>query len=182
MDLQKQINNCRLCGDFPKLTEKSIQVGKTRFIIIGESPAKDGWLLSKRAFYNIDGKLQATGKVLQKLLNNINFSIDDIYFTELCKCNIENRKMLAKCSQNCLKFLLAQLENIPCDIIVTMGKFPTQTLLNSKIDKLTDVVGKIFDVKFGKKAFKLVPIYHPSPLNPLGYKGNVEIFEKIKSI
>lgn len=50
--LQKEINNCSLCGDFQKLTENSIQIGTTPFIIIGESPAKDGWIISKRAFYN----------------------------------------------------------------------------------------------------------------------------------
>ena len=46
---------------------------KTPFVIIGESPAKDGWIISKRAFYNKDCKLQASGKVLEKLLNNINY-------------------------------------------------------------------------------------------------------------
>ena len=29
--------------------------------------------------------------------------------------------------------------------------------------------------------YKLIPIYHPSPLNPKGYKDNVSIFEKLKN-
>ena len=28
--------------------------------------------------------------------------------------------------------------------------------------------------------YKLIPIYHPSPLNPKGYKENIPIFEKLK--
>lgn len=72
-DIQKKINECKLCGNLPKLSQNSLQIGKTPFVIIGESPAKDGWIISKRAFYNKDCKLQASGKVLEKLLNNINY-------------------------------------------------------------------------------------------------------------
>ena len=85
----EKIIKCSLCGALPKLVENSIQYGRTRFIIIGESPAKDGWIKSKRAFYNTSGKLQGTGRILEKLLNNIGLSISDIYFTECCKCIIE---------------------------------------------------------------------------------------------
>ena len=67
---QEKIIKCSLCGDLPKLVDNSIQLGKTSFIIIGESPAKDGWIESKRAFYNTSGKLQGTGRILEKLLNN----------------------------------------------------------------------------------------------------------------
>ena len=45
-ELQKEINKCSLCGDLQKLIENSIQIGTTPFIIIGESPAKDGWIIS----------------------------------------------------------------------------------------------------------------------------------------
>ena len=69
--IQKKICNCFKCGHLPKLTDNSMQFGKTHFIIIGESPAKDGWIESKRAFYNTSGKLQGTGRILEKLLNNI---------------------------------------------------------------------------------------------------------------
>lgn len=32
------------------------------------------------------------------------------------------------------------------------------------------------------KQYKLLPIYHPSPLNPKGYKDNIAIFNKLKEI
>lgn len=41
-DIKNKISNCNLCRNLPKLTHKSLQYGKTNFIIIGESPAKDG--------------------------------------------------------------------------------------------------------------------------------------------
>lgn len=88
MKVDERIRKCNLCGELPKLSETTIQKGTTPFIIIGESPAKDGWIESKRAFYNTKGNLQASGRVLEKLLNTIGYSIKDIYFTECCKCII----------------------------------------------------------------------------------------------
>ena len=179
-NLQKKICECTKCGILPKLIETSMQYGKTNFVIIGESPAKDGWIESKRAFYNISGKLQGTGRILEKLLNNIGISISDIYFTECCKCIIEDRKQLEKCSMNCMPILVEQLSLIPCDIILTMGVHPTQAILQTKIKRFSDYVGKEFEVFLGNKKYTLIPIYHPSPLNPKGYKENVPIFEKMK--
>lgn len=180
METQEKIIKCFLCGKLPKLTEISMQYGKTNFIIIGESPAKDGWIKSKRAFYNTEGKLQGTGRVLEKLLNNIGLSIDDIYFTECCKCVITDRSKLEKCSKNCMPILAEQLNDIPCETILTMGVHPTQAILHTKIKKFADYVGKEFDIFIGQKKYKLIPIYHPSPLNPKGYKENIPIFEQLK--
>lgn len=179
-NIKEKIVNCTLCGRLPKLTETFMQKGKTRFIIIGESPAKDGWIESKKAFYNISGKLQGTGRVLERLLNNIGLSVSDIYFTECCKCIIEDRSKLEKCSNNCKPILVEQLEKVPCDIVLTMGGQVTQAVLGVKIKKFSDFVGKEFEFCVGEKKFLLIPIYHPSPLNPKGYSGNVEIFEKLK--
>lgn len=181
--LIEEFNKCKVCGDLLKLDASCLlQHGNTPFVIIGESPAKDGWIISKKAFYNKDGKLQASGKVLSKLLAIIDYKIEDIYFTECCKCVIEDRKILAKCAVNCRALLYRQLENIDCDLILTMGLYPSQILLNKKIAKFADYVGKIFNIKIGQKSFKLIPIYHPSPLNPKGYKDNVPIFRNIKRI
>lgn len=182
MNIKEIIKNCTLCGDLQKIVDTPIQIGTTPFIIIGESPAKDGWIRSKKAFYNSAGKLQGSGRVLEKLLNNIGYTIGDIYFTECCKCVIDDRKNLKQCCQNCLPILKRQLENVDCKIILTMGLYPTQTLLQTQIKKFADVVGKIYDFSVGQKNFKLIPIYHPSPLNPKGYKENVPIFEKYKSL
>lgn len=180
-DIQRKINACCLCGNLPKLTTNSIQIGKTPFIIIGESPAKDGWINSHKAFYNTAGKLQASGRVLNKLLNNIGLKIEDIYFTEMCKCVVENRNKLALFSKNCLPLLIEQLNKLSCNVILTMGLHPTQTLLNVKIDKFSNFVGQKFSIVLGNKTYTLIPIYHPSPLNPKGYTHNIPIFENIKN-
>ena len=174
------IEKCNLCGQLPKLTCDTIKLGGSRILILGESPAKDGWIKSGRAFYNDKGKLQATGKVLNDLLGICNLSIEDINFTECCKCIISDRKMLRKCMANCKPILFSQLDEFDCDIILPMGQYPTETILGQKVEKLKDFVGKEYIINFGKTKKLVIPIYHTSPANPLCYKGNTPIFEKLK--
>ena len=173
------IKNCFQCGNLPKLTCKTIKKGNSRVLILGESPAKDGWIQSGRAFYNSQGKLQATGKILNSLLSLCELTIDDINFTECCKCVIADRKTLRTCMNNCKPILFKELEEFDCDLILPMGQYPTETILDTKITKLKDYVGKEFEINFGTSTKKVIPIYHTSPANPLCYKGNEEIFKNL---
>lgn len=179
IDIENKILNCDKCGKLPKLACNSIKKGSSNVLVLGESPAKDGWIVSGKAFYNKDGKLQASGKILEKLLNLCNMTIDDINFTEVCKCIIEDRKRLAECSNNCKSILFKQLDMFDCEIILPMGKTPTETILGQKIDKLKDFVGKKFEISFGNTKKIVIPIYHTSPANPLCYKGNESIFKNL---
>jgi len=126
--------------------------------------------------------LEPVKNILEKLLNEIGYSVGDIYFTECCKCIIEDRKQLEKCSQNCRSILFQQISSVPCKIIVTMGLHPTQVLLNKKIQRFADYVGKETMIEIENKNYLLFPIYHPSPLNPKGYKDNIPIFAKLRRL
>ena len=181
-DIQKLIEKCNKCGDLPKLSCDSIKLGKSRVLVLGESPAKDGWIVSGKAFYNSSGKLQATGKILQNLLNICGLTIDDINFTECCKCIISDRNTLRTCMTNCKPILFKQIDEFDCDIVIPMGQYPTEVILGEKVKKLKDYVGNEYWVNFGNSKKLVIPIYHTSPANPLCYKGNVGIFEKINTI
>ena len=100
----------------------------------------------------------------------------------MCKCIITNRKQLDACSNNCRPFFIEQLQNIPCSIILTMGKHPTQALLQQKIKTFATIVGKQIPITLNEKKYTVIPIYHPSPLNPKGYKENVPIFQELKQL
>lgn len=176
MKLENKIKNCKLCGDLPKPKCNSFKTGNCNILIVGESPAKDGWLKSGKAFYDVNNNLQATGKTLNKLLNLIDLTIDDVAFTECCKCHISNRKLLEKCSQNCKQYLLEQIKTCKETIILSMGVFATQILLDEKIKNFSNYVGKHFKI-FNKT---IIPIYHCSPVNPKSYVGNIDIFKAIK--
>jgi uracil-DNA glycosylase family 4 len=154
----------------------TVSVGKkSDILVLGEAPANNGWRKSGIAWYDENHRLLPSGVVLQKLLELIDYTLDDIYFLEAIKCFPQNRKYLKECSKNCRKFLLEQLQIIRPQIILTLGDVATRTLLEMKYSKFGDVVGQCFDYN----GFDVIPIYHPSPISSLSYNGNVEIFENV---
>ena len=176
--IDEKIQNCSLCSNmvekFPN--SKTVSFGKQKdVVILGEAPANNGWRKSGIAWYDINHKLLPSGVVFQKLLNLINLTIEDTYFIEAIKCYPIDKKYLNKCSINCKKFLFMQLEEIKPKVILSLGYSATRTILDVKYKRFSDVVGKVFDVN----GYKIIPIYHPSPISPLSYKGNEEIFKNL---
>lgn len=177
--IDKEIYECNLCGDmvekFPN--SKTVSIGKrSDIVILGEAPANNGWRKSGIAWYDINHRLLPSGIVLQKLLHEINLKIEDTYFLEVVKCYPKDRKYLNKCSKNCKKYLFKQLELINPKVVLSLGDAATKSILDIKYKKFSDVVGKEFDVN----GYKVIPIYHPSPISPLSYRGNIDIFKNIK--
>ena len=178
-DIDREIYQCHLCSNmiekFPN--SKTVSIGKRNdIVILGEAPANNGWRKSGIAWYDINHKLLPSGVVLQKLLGEINLKIEDTYFLEAIKCYPKDRKYLNKCSENCKKYLFKQLEIIKPKIVLSLGDAATKSILDIKYKRFSDIVGKEFDVN----GYKVIPIYHPSPISPLSYKGNIEIFKNIK--
>lgn len=181
--VEKKIQECGSCKGLLKLNCNTISFGmNTDILFVGESPAKNGWILTGRAFYDSKNRLLPTGRVLNKLLGIIDLSIDDITFTEACKCHIPDRKLLKYASSNCLKYLEEQIKELKCKIVITLGEHPTRILIDEHYKKFGDVAGKIFNKQINDFEVLIIPVYHPSPINPNGYKLNVSIFEKIKDI
>ena len=118
-----------------------------------------------------------SGVILQKLFDIIDRDIFETTFLESVKCYPLERKNLKMCSKNCKNIMIKQLELLNSKLIITLGEFPTRNLLNFKFNKFQDVVGKIYEVD----GYKILPIYHPSPISPKSYKGNLPIFEKLKN-
>lgn len=181
--IEKKIQICNECNDLLKLNCNTISFGKnTDLLFVGESPAKNGWITTGRAFYDINNKVLPTGRILNKLLEIVDLNIDDITFTEACKCHIPDRKLLKSASNNCLKYLEEQIKELNSKIIITLGEHPTRILINEQFKKLSEVAGKTYIKPIDDHEVIVIPIYHPSPINPNGYKLNVSIFKKIKKI
>ena len=178
--VDKDIYKCSLCNNmvekFPD--NKTVYIGKRKdIVILGEAHANNGWRKSGIAWYDVNHKLLPSGVVLQKLLDEINLKIEDTYFLEAIKCYPKDRKYLNKCSQNCKKYLFRQLDIIRPKIVLSLGAAATKSIIDIKYKKVSDIVGKEFDIN----GYKVIPIYHPSPISPMSYKGNIEIFKNIKS-
>lgn len=179
--IDQEINKCNLCENlvekFPNDT--TIYYGKdNEIVLIGEAPANNGWRKSKMLWKDINGKVLPSGNILQKLFNIIDKNIFDITFLESVKCYPIERKNLKVCSKNCKHFMIKQLKLLNPKIVITLGEHATRNLLDFKFKKFSDVVGNIYDVD----NFKVIPIYHPSPISPKSYKGNIPIFNKLNDI
>lgn len=179
--VDEEVSNCKSCN---KLVDKfpnaaTVFLGKDNdIVLVGEAPANNGWRKSNRLWCDINGKVLPSGVVLQKLFNIIDRDIFDTTFLESVKCYPLERKNLKICSKSCKNIMLKQLKILNPKLVITLGEFPTRNLLNFKFDKFADVVGNIYDFN----GCKVLPIYHPSPISPKSYTGNIPIFEKLKEI
>ncbi len=178
--LDQEAFNCKLCN---KLVDKfpndtTVFIGKdNEIVLVGEAPANNGWRKSHKLWKDVNDKILPSGVVLQKLFNIINKDIFETTFLESVKCYPLERKNLKLCFKNCKDIMLRQLKILNPKLIITLGEFPTRNLLDFKFDKFKDVVGNIYEIN----GYKILPIYHPSPISPKSYTGNVPIFEKIKT-
>ncbi len=177
--IDKKVYTCKSCeklvDKFPNDT--TVFLGKDNdILLIGEAPANNGWRKSHKLWRDINGKILPSGAVLQRLFDIIDRDILETTFLESVKCYPLDRKNLKTCSSNCKNIMLEQLKILNPKLIITLGEFPTRNLLNFKFNKFADVVGNIYEVN----GYKILPIYHPSPISPKSYKGNVPIFEKLK--
>ena len=179
--IDEKIYSCKSCN---KLVDKfpndaTIFLGKdNEIVLVGEAPANNGWRKSHKLWCDINGKVLPSGVVLQKLFNMIDRNIFDTTFLESVKCYPLERKNLKACSSNCKDIMLEQLKILNPKLIITLGEFSTRNLLNFKFNKFADVVGNIYEVN----GYKILPIYHPSPISPKSYKNNIPIFQKMKGL
>ncbi|MBR6137838.1 MAG: hypothetical protein IKQ06_06765 [Bacilli bacterium] len=181
IDIDNEIFKCNLCSNmvekFPN--SKTVSIGKNnKIVVLGEAPANNGWRKSGVAWYDINHKLLPSGVILQKLLDIINIKLEDIYFLEAIKCYPKDRKYLNKCTHNCRVFLSRQLDIIKPKVVLALGDAATRSILDIKYSKFSDVVGKRYSVG----DYIVIPIYHPSPISPMSYKGNIEIFKSLGDV
>ena len=182
MELSKidnKIHECNLCGNmvekFPN--SQTVSIGKTSdIVILGEAPANNGWRKSGIAWHDTNNRLIPSGKRMQSLLAEIGYGLEDTYFLEAIKCYPLDRKYLRQCAEHCREFLFQQLDTIKPKIVFTLGDAATRILLDIDYKKFSEVAGQEFDAG----GYKVIPLYHPSPINPYGYSTNLEIMKSLK--
>lgn len=184
-EIDQEVLKCNSCNDLvEKFTNsESISYGKnTEIVILGEAPANNGWRKSGKAWYDVNQKIMHSGKILNSLLNIIDLELEDTTFIEAIKCFPKDRKYLKTCNLNCKSILNKQLKLLNPSLIITLGDSATKSILKIKYNKFSDIVGIIYRVKIEGKEISVLPIYHPSPISPLGYKGNLPIFNNLTKI
>jgi len=114
----------------------------------------------------------AAGKNLDKLLEKVGISIEDIYVANILKCRPpENRDPLPEEMKVHTPWLLKQIREMKPKVVCSLGNYATKFFLaRGNIDKMgsqqgiTLVHGKVREVEMNGLRFRLVPLFHPAAI------------------
>jgi uracil-DNA glycosylase family 4 len=155
--LAREADGCRRCG--LHRTRGKVVFGSgsaaARWMFVGEAPGaeedKQGLPFVGRA-----------GVLLGAMLNSIRLSRDDVYIANVLKCRPpNNRDPFGQEVRECAPFLHRQIDLVQPEIIVAMGRFAAQVLLDSD-QNLGQLRGRPHN--FGETSAPLVVTYHPAYL------------------
>lgn len=185
-EIDKQVLKCKKClNKVEKFSHHTtISYGKeSKILVIGEAPANNGWRKSGRCWYKEDGTITGSGKVMTRLLKLIDYELNDISFVEAIKCYPPKRSDLNFCKKNCYPYLFQQILALNPRLILTLGDVATRSVLNDiNYKNFNEVVGNLYKMRLSTIEYDVIPIYHPSPISPLSYKGNEVIFLSIRDL
>lgn len=159
--LLKETQICKDC--------KNIVFGKGNpkadILFVGEAPGK-----------NEDEQglpfVGAAGKNLDKLLEKVGLSLDDIYITNILKCRPPmNRDPLPEEVKMHTPYLVKQIKEMKPKAICSLGNHATKFFLAcGELDKInsqpgiTYVHGKVKEIEFQGMKIKLIPLFHPAAI------------------
>ncbi|MFQ5693757.1 MAG: uracil-DNA glycosylase family protein [Nitrospinota bacterium] len=143
---------CRLCDG-----RKSIVFGvgspDADLVIVGEAPGRDE---------DIQGEpfVGRAGQLLTRMLAAIGLRREDVYICNVIKCRPpENRNPQPDEVAACEPFLIRQLKSLRPKVILAMGKFASQTLLNTE-ERISALRGNFREYQ----GVPVMPTYHPAYL------------------
>lgn len=98
------------------------------------------------------------GQLLTKIIEAIELTRDDVYIANVIKCRPPgNRNPEPDEVATCEPYLFRQIDVIKPKVIVTLGKFATQSLLRTE-EAISKLRGRMFEYR----GAKLIPTWHPS--------------------
>lgn len=152
-ELESKIKNCVKCPLGNTRTNFVFGVGnpKSEIVFIGEAPGADEDLQGEPF-------VGRAGQLLNQLLANVGFRRDEVYICNVLKCRPPgNRDPQPSEIEACSPYLIKQLEIIKPKLIVSLGRFPVQTLLKTNAP-LNSLRGQVFEWH----GIKMIATYHPA--------------------
>ncbi len=173
-DIEREIRNCRKCELWKYKTNYVPGEGNpnARVVFIGEAPGREE---------DIQGRpfVGRAGKYLNDVLKRLGVNRNDVYITNVLKCRPpNNRDPKPEEIEACKPYLMKQLEVIKPDVVVCLGRFSSDVILNEfgvGFGGISRDRGKVFEVERWGKVIKIVPTYHPAAV--LRNKSLAEFFE-----
>ncbi|MDP9129123.1 MAG: uracil-DNA glycosylase [Candidatus Binatota bacterium] len=172
-DLRAAIGDCQRCKLCSGRTHIVFGVGNphAKLMFVGEGPGRDEDLKGE-PFVGRAGQL-----LTDIITKGMGLKREDVYICNVVKCRPpENRNPEPDEVAACEPFLKKQIDIIRPQIIVGLGKFAVQTLLNSKMP-----ISKLRGTWASYHGIKLMPTFHPAYLlrNPADKKL---VWEDIKKV
>ncbi len=153
--LEEKVKQCKKCG--LANTRKNVVFGSgntnSRLMFIGEAPGYEE---------DVQGLpfVGDAGMLLTKIIEVMGLKRDDVYICNILKCRPpDNRDPLPGEISLCIDYLHKQIECVRPKIICGLGKFASQTLMNSKTP-ISDLRGKWHEYR----GISFMPTYHPAYL------------------
>ena len=134
---------------------------RARVMFIGEAPGKNE-AQTGRPFCG------ASGRVLDVLLAHIGLPREEVYITNIVKDRPPgNRDPKPEEIALYAPFLDRQIEAIQPKVIVTLGRFSMQYMmerlgLQDQMTSISTMRGRVFNAALASGPLKLVPMYHPA--------------------
>ena len=174
-EFYRQIKDCQKCP--LGKTRKNFVFGygnpKAEVMFIGEAPGREE---DEQGLPFVG----AAGKLLDKMLQAIGLSRDDVYIANVLKCRPpNNRDPLPDEVVKCEPYLKKQLELIQPKILVALGRVAGQSLL-----KTTDSLSRLRSTEHTYQDKPLIITYHPAALlrNPRWKAQSWEDLKKLKKL
>lgn len=160
--IRAELGDCRRCKLCKTRTNIVFGVGNADadLMFVGEAPGAD----EDREGIPFVGK---AGRLLTRIIETM-FDVkrSDVYIANILKCRPPgNRDPQSDEVEACRNFLFSQIESVNPRIIVALGRYAAQTLLESSTP-ISRLRGNFFEYR-GRL---LIPTFHPSYLlrNPAG--------------
>lgn len=114
----------------------------------------------------------ASGKNLDKLLDNVGLSLNDIYVANILKCRPpENRDPLPGEIKAHTPWLLKQIKDMKPKVVCSLGNYATKFFMSlgdvdlmKKQKSITEVHGRVQDITIDGLNIKLIPLFHPAAI------------------
>lgn len=171
-ELKREVLKCKSCS--LAKTRLNVVFGsgnpKAALMFVGEAPGSD----EDKQGLPFVGR---AGQLLTKIIEAMGLRREDVYIANILKCRPpDNRAPLPEEIKACQENVRRQIAIIKPKVICTLGKFASQTLLNTETT-ISSLRGKFHEYE----GVKVMPTFHPAYLlrNPQDKKLVWEDMKKI---
>ena len=146
---------------------------RAEVVVVGEAPGAD----EDRSGRPFIGR---AGQLLDRLLASVGFPREAVYICNVLKCRPPaNRNPQPEEIEACSPYLLRQVELVAPKVILTVGTFAAQTLLDSR-EPISRLRGQVHRWR----GIPVIPTYHPAALlrNPGWIRPTWEDLQRLRVV